>query len=1236
MHTSAGISLYSFQSFFRKTFTTILLLTMLEPQQLFAQFTDSFADEDFLNNPAWIGTQSKFIATSSILKLQAPALADFAYLSTSSTALHDAVWEFYVQLDFNPSSSNYARVYLASDQSDFSASLHGYYVMIGNTSDEISLYRQDGLTKTEIIDGLDGRVNVSVVMVKIKVTRDTNGNWQLYSDVGLTNTYTTEGTSVDNTYSSSEYFGVFCLYSSTRSDKFSFDDFSVTGAAFVDKTPPTLESLEVLSSTALVVKFSESLDSATAVSAENYFVTGVGNPSFVTHVAADSLVLIFENQFVNGAESTLSISGLRDLAGNEMLSVDQPFVFFESSPVTFKDIVVTEIYADYSPSNGLPEAEFVEILNRSNNPIDLGGWTLSDGTYTAVFPTQIILPGEYLILSNTASKAMFLSYGEVLALTNFPTLNNSGDKLTIKDSEGTPVDFMEYTLASYNDGEKDGGGWTIEIRDPDNFCLDEVNWRASVNTIGGTPGKLNSVDEDLHDVESPRLVTAIQIDSTTIQLGFDEKLQANAPEANAFSISPFVPVSAVEKNSDQSIIIITSTNVDPSLTYKISVNSIRDCSGNLIAENYSSVFLNLDTIAVSLLSIASLNATNVKLVFSESVTEASSSDILKYTLEETNSHPTEIIKRSETELVIVFAEPLINGKTYTLGVEGAEDNNGNRATLRGAFRYFQPVSHVNKDVIITEIFCDPSPSVALPEIEFIEIFNRSENPVQLQQWTITDPTTTGVFGDLILMPGEYLIVTSSSGKTEYASFGAVTVPSKFPSLNNSGDVIVLRDENGVMIDSLLYDDAWYFDEESAEGGVTLELIDPGNICAVESNWTSSESARGGTPGTQNSVFAEKPDLISPRLKRVAVFSPQTIQLIFDEKLQQAPPSISLVEFAPAVSIAAISFADPSLKSLNISLNHDLMPRTLYTVQMKNISDCAGNVSVDQEIIFALPEKAEQGDLVINEILFNPPTAGFDFLEIYNNSEKYIDLRELYLANVYDGALSNFSAITDEQVILGPQSHMAFCENISWLGNQYPIAPVEHLFQVQTLPSMPDEGGEIALTDSAGEVIDDVRYLRSYHSVFVKDEEGVSLERISPQQSSLSLENWKSASASSGYGTPGYANSNAWQPSSANEKVDVSPKVFEPRSGEKDFAMISYHFERGGFIANVKIFDQQGRVIKTLTQNELLGVEGFMRWDGDTDDGYKARVGYYVINFEIFDDHGNVETIRKAVAIASRF
>ena len=49
---------------------------------------------------------------------------------------------------------------------------------------------------------------------------------------------------------------------------------------------------------------------------------------------------------------------------------------------------------------------------------------------------------------------------------------------------------------------------------------------------------------------------------------------------------------------------------------------------------------------------------------------------------------------------------------------------------------YEPVKAVTGDVVITEIMADPYPVVKLPEIEYLEIFNRSDKRLSLRNWEL--------------------------------------------------------------------------------------------------------------------------------------------------------------------------------------------------------------------------------------------------------------------------------------------------------------------------------------------------------------------------------------------------------------------------------------------------------------------------------------------------------------------
>jgi hypothetical protein len=1593
MYTPQGISHHSFQKFFLETFTLLVLVSGFFTQQVLAQFTENFSDGNFSVNPPWLGSASKFSVVSSQLKLLAPAVSDVAYLSTNSESIHEAVWEFSVRMDFNPSGTNYTNVYLVSDNGDLTNSLSGYFVSLGSVNDEISLYRQQGNVKTKIVDGIDGRLNLSVVNVKVKVTRSADGNWQLFTDVGNTGTFTLEGFVTDLQISSSLFSGVYCLYTSTRSDKFYFDDFVVSGLPYQDIDPPLIASLNVISSREISLNFSEEVDPSTN-NHENFLIDGQGS-AFSSTLSTDrkTIQVTFDFDFGNGMESTVRVAGIRDLAGNEMAEVARTFLFFEPSPVVPKDVIVTELLPDFDPAIGLPASEFIELYNRSENPIQLQNWIITDGSSSGHLSGKILLPHSYLLVVPSSSAGLFTAYANVMAIPNFPTLNNSGDRLKLYDGTGALIDSVNYSSRWYRDEDKLAGGWSLELIDPDNFCKMDYNWIASRDTSGGTPGTVNSVDDNIIDAEGPEITSLEQLTDTTLVVFFNERLMNEVPDPAEVSFFPDPGISAISVGSDlRSIRMEVINPIEDSRSYEITFLNLRDCEGNVIAAQHRSAFLNYDTIPPSVDSVVVVSSKTVIVYFSERVLATEAVGAANYLLVEASAHPETVafMEGSAKDLLLTFADHFPNGEIQHLNIVRAEDINSNAAIITSEFLYFSPAPVLRADIVINEIFCDPTPSIGLPETEYVELYNRSNNPINLEGWTITDRHSTGImpkailgprahiilttsagkssfsevpvlglngfpslnnsrdtivvktpdgmmidslvyslnfyhdedkegggwsmelrdpanqclgvdnwkasidpsggspgkqnsvdeiiidtqgpfvlgmievdrqtvdvlfnekisnrvpnkedflfnppvviaeiavvddrtfrllldqplmesrmytiglsnvrdcaenlidsmnnkvvihydtiapritqhrvlnatqieitfsegvdstrvllsdfqlrsndthpsnavileqgkkilltfhdpfrnaladtlrvtladingnsmvsqqvfkyfiqlpyhrkdiiiteiFADptpsaglpeveyielfnrsqiainlaqwriadatssavlkeTILLPGGYLIVCSTSSLDDLQAFGFGMGVSNFPSLNNSGEPLVLRNNQGLTIDSVSYSTGWYRDEEASEGGYSLELIDPENVCSEEENWIASLADSGGTPGKQNSVFASNPDLTPPTISAVNVMSPNHVQLSFNEKLTSQPLSVENFSI-DGLTIDSVSLTDRSLRTLNLKIHEQLEAGRLYWLQALAVADCAGNISATQEAIsFALAEKPIAGEVLVSEILFNPHADGADFVELYNSSPKYVDLAEIKLAN-YTDSLANEKVLPHH--LLAPYSYLAVTTDVEDIMKNYPRAVVENCVNVPSLPSMTDEEGTIAVTDSDGLVLDNFAYSQEFHSPFLQSDEGVSLERIAFDQPN-SRDNWRSASSAVGFATPGFKNSNNAETAvHLARPVYLVPRVFETNSGQNDFTNIYYHFDKGGMIANVRVYDSMGRPIRSIAENVSLSAEGFFRWDGDSDSGSKVSIGYYMVFFEVFDADGMLKFFKEKVAVASR-
>jgi hypothetical protein len=656
-------------------------------------------------------------------------------------------------------------------------------------------------------------------------------------------------------------------------------------------------------------------------------------------------------------------------------------------------------------------------------------------------------------------------------------------------------------------------------------------------------------------------------------------------------------------------------------------------------DDFYAGLLHSDTEAPTVVSIKSISSRQLSVTFSEAVESASANEISHYAGDNNIGNPqTAALQSDQKTVLLTFQKDFENGIQNHLTISGVEDLSHNTiVTAQFPFVFFQASPVVRGDIIFTEIFPDPSPAIGLPADEYVELYNRSKNPIDLAAWRLSDGSSVGLFPTQLLLPGQYRIITSSSVASAFVSFPNVTGLDGFPSLNNDGDVLVLKNKDGLTIDSVNYSLSWYHDADKQNGGWSMERIDLSTSCSSDDNWAASEDPRGGTPGIQNSVNASKPDVTGPQLQHVVPVQTNQLLVSFNEALDASTPFTGQIEITPEVLVSRISFVDVSLRSLQIDLASTLDSGKLYTLTAANITDCSGNPLQTEfsQLTFSIPEPGDSLDILINEILFNPRPSGVDFVEVYNNSAKYIDLRQWKLANFENGILKNISTVTSEDFTLAPHSYLAFTTDSTLLKNNYSHGQEQNFF-VTDLPSLPDDSGSIALVNDRGDIIDYFSYDAGFHSRLLKDVEGVSLERISFSDPTNDPQNWNSASSQCGFATPGYLNSSSRKdPPVSKGNVVVDPVIISPGSGYQDFAKINYQFEVAGYVANLKILDQQGRVIRTISNNETLGVEGFFRWNGDRDDGSKARMGYYVAWFEVFNIEGTVKTFRKRIVVAGR-
>ena len=704
------------------------------------------------------------------------------------------------------------------------------------------------------------------------------------------------------------------------------------------------------------------------------------------------------------------------------------------------------------------------------------------------------------------------------------------------------MDRLDYDHNWINDPLKDDGGWSLELINPLKICSDRNNWSVSLNLNGGTPGFNNSVFNITPDSSTPKVMDIKWLDVDSLLLVFSETV-------------------------------------------------------NFTGRNPAEIF-NIESLSVSI-------------------------DMVYYGYSDMQ--------------VLIIHQILDSGKVYKLRIRDLYDcENHAMADTLVQFGLGRPANF--NDILISELMVDEVPSAGLPESEYIELLNRSDKLLRTANTYLFDDSRTYNLPDQLLLPGVYYLLVPSS-KMELFSANPFIIPmDKFPRLNNDGKMIGIYSNTKGLLFSIHYEKSWYKYLDRSEGGYSLEMVDTNNPCGGIYNWSASLAENGGTPGRVNSVEADNPDLMGPVITQAHGLEDNRIFIMFNEKLH--PDCFgSLTLFVDENNMEHLWVYDTiSLSCLEVYAPPPSNNAYRYEVKISGAKDCVGNPMKNSNIPFPVyvPAIADSGEVLINEILFNPKPGGVDWIEIYNLSGKHFDLRNWQISNSKTSDTGDAAFISEDHRILEPYSFLVLTENPERLIADFPAARREYILTVPDLPSMPDRKGYLILGSPGGIMMDELSYNENWHNLFLKNPEGVSLERVSLLQPSLDMNNWQSASSQSGYGTPTWKNSQSLETGERNFNFVVSPSIFSPdHDGYDDFLTISIVNRKPGFVANISIFDITGSEVKVLIKGSLLGTKEQILWDGFLGNGQKARPGHYILLLEMYHPDGDRFAEKEIITVAQK-
>ncbi|TXI83843.1 MAG: hypothetical protein E6Q38_02795 [Crocinitomicaceae bacterium] len=641
----------------------------------------------------------------------------------------------------------------------------------------------------------------------------------------------------------------------------------------------------------------------------------------------------------------------------------------------------------------------------------------------------------------------------------------------------------------------------------------------------------------------------------------------------------------------------------------------------------------LDVTPPVLISAIAISATQVDVLFDENVDQTSAETIANYDIQPFVTIAS--AQRDATNLSLVhltLTNPLTNGSSYQLFAQNIEDIALNAAGIQSTnFSYLVAETPVKGDVILNEFVCDESPAVGLPAVEYVEIYNKSTKYFNIQNWKLGDAASDGTIQSAWLYPGEHKILCSTANVDTFTMTTAVAVTS-FPSLNNAGDDIVLKTNSGLELDRISYTDAWYQDPTKADGGYSIERINPNDPCSAADNWKASNDVIGGTPGAQNSVHDITADTQNPFITELIALSPNLVTINFSEGMDSTLLANALVSVNPSLTLSNTYILDPFPTTVTFEFNENLVGSQTYAILLQNVGDCWLNTT-DLNGTFVLPENPVKGDIVINEILFDPYTGGYDWIELLNTSNKTIDLKDWQFAN-YDNDTIDNNKVISNHYILSPGEYVVLGKDSNFVKMNYP-ATIPGTFYQMDLPSMNVDSSTVFLIRNF-QVMDKVSYTSDWHFSLLDVTDGVSLERIDPAGVSDNASNWHSAAEAIGFATPGGKNSQ-YYPAVSNGNFSFTSETVSPdNDGFEDVLLISYEMTEPGLLGKFTIYDDRGRLIKSLFSNELLATSGTFSWDGVTDKDVKASIGTYVAVFEAFSLDGETQFSKtKAFVVAGK-
>lgn len=855
-------------------------------------------------------------------------------------------------------------------------------------------------------------------------------------------------------------------------------------------------------------------------SADNYFIEIYNDVNFDS--TADPGEIIFSQQYNNLAsgDSVTASSVMDSLSASDYQIIAKVIFIQDENPsnnqliklftvfppgAAYNDVVINEIM--YAPSTGEPE--WVELLNTTNQSINLGGWRFADATSGVILgpPLGPILgPNDFIILSANESIHNFYEIPVEVLVLNLPSLNNTGDNLSLTDFNGELVDSV-----AYNPLWGGSGGHSLERISSEGGSNDSSNWGTSISIYKATPGWINSitkkdfdiaVDNILFNPEFPVQSDTILISAKIKNLGFND--------AN-FSLQLF-----------------EDSNLD----------SIPD----LLLETLQNLFV---------------------------ISNDSSIFNFNYQIENLQSE-----------------------KAFFVRADFLPDQD---TTNNEAYNTIEPGLPA-QSIVINEIMYTPVGG----EPEWIELYNKTDLTINLNGWTVNDvfsiPVTATINQDVFIQPNSYLVLSRSLSIYDYHR----VIPSdvfvlSLPTLNNDVDGVVLKDDRGLQMDSVLYSSQW-----GGTNGYSLERVSIDANSNLPANWGSSVDIEQSTPGRINSLTPKQFDLSVAEMgfnPRFPVDGDNVFINAFIKNNGSSSANNYSVEFY--IDTDSNNVVDQLLSvvsSLNLASGDSTNVTSLSPIQ--NItSEILAAVRVvyteDEDTLNNYFEQSVEpgfpvGVVLINEVMYNTDTNKPEWVELVNVSGDSINIQNWSISDVLTTPTKSF--ITNDDYFLQQDEYIVIAKDTSF-NSAYPGVTAKIFYA--NFGSLGNTSDGVVIYDFRNGIIDSLFYRSSWGGA-----KGLSLERISLEEETNDSTNWTTSLNPNG-STPGEVNSIESVPDYLRDDMVINEIMYDPGSDNSEFIEF---LNLSGDSVNVggwEIVDENGNEFKLSTVPLLVPANSYFLLAADS-------------------------------------